>query len=234
MQHDSLEANRELLQVANRRRAVSGIDDRQRLALLEREREARLRQNANTAAVLQAAAASPARLGVPGSPMYHGTPSLGVAGTPRARAISATHHGLQVPGSPADLLARERLAAASAMGTPRLRTVSTGVSPATIERMRLEERKRALMEREAALQHEGENRLRAKKSALELADQKRHLRERERELQERSMLNTRNNMLNREEARLHDREREMHMEDDIERRLRNLSVNVRDLLASAL
>lgn len=227
MHRDASHANRELLQVAiqaQRRRAVSGIDDRQRLAILEREREARARNNANTSALLHAAA-SPAHLGIPGSPMYHGTPSLGIAPSPRVRAVS--HHGPQIPGSPADLLSMERLAAASAMGTPRMRTVSSGMSPATVERMRLEERKRALMQREAALQHERENRLRAKKSALQLADQERHLRERERELQERSMLNARNDMLNREEARLHAQERELHTEDDIERRLRNLSVNVR-------
>lgn len=211
MQHDAMQANRELLSVASRRRAVSGIDDRQRLALLEREREARLRNNANTQALLHAAA-SP-HLGVPGSPMYHGTPALGVAASPRVRTVSASH-GLGVPGSPIGL------------DSMRGRTVSTGMSPAAIERMRLEERKRALVEREAALQHERENRLRAKKSALELADRERHLRERQRELQQRNVLNARDNMLDREEALLHAKEREMHMEDDIERRLRNLNVNV--------
>lgn len=226
MQHEAMEANRELLSVASRRRAVSGIDDRQRLALLERERQARLRNNAATSALLYAAA-SPPQMGIPASPMYLGSPGLGLAASPRVRAVSATHHGLPSMASPADLLASERLSAASAPGgSPRIRTVSTGLSPAALERMRLEERERALTERENALQHERENRLRAKKSALELADHERHLRKRERDFHQRSMLNAKDSMLNREEAILHEREREMRLEDDIERRLRNFNVHV--------
>ncbi|CAA3032872.1 Hypothetical predicted protein [Olea europaea subsp. europaea] len=246
LQRETLEANRELQKVANkteRRRAVSGIDERQKLVMLEREREARQRNNSmamqqqqqqQQQAAMFAAASSPRMgLGVPGSPMYGGSQGFG---TPRARAVSATNYGLQFPGSPADVLAKERLmqaerAAAMGMrGSPRVRAVSTGLggpggmggSPAAIERMRLEERKRALMERELALQNEREGNLRARKSALNLAEQERRLREREREMQERSMLSARDGMLSREEARLREREREAMVDNDIEQRLRAL------------
>lgn len=188
---------------------------------------------------------------------YGSPNTLGVGlATPRVRAVSASHqmpmaglgHNPQAAAvAMAQNAARERLVheaehrlATSAMlsspmlgGTPRMRAVSGGMmgagpaNAASLERMRLEERKRNLMQRERALQDQREGQLRAKASAIELANTERALHHRERELSERSQLLARDNLLDRQDAVLRQQERDAQLQDEMERRLRSLNVNVR-------
>ena len=147
--------------------------------------------------------------------------------TPRVRAVSG--HNLNAGNN---MLERERMIqaqrnAALNAGTPRVRAISNsglgsgGINPAQLDRIRLEERKRNLMEREAALQHTREERLRNRQSNMKL-DLK------ERDLQERRHVVNHDIQLDREERRIRDRQMELdrQRELDLEARFGRLNVNV--------
>jgi len=97
----------ELLNAHERRRAISGLEDSQRLALMERENQARLLNSAHLSPA-HSMMSSP----MMGGSQYAASPMLGVGGhTPRARSVSGIGMGA---AATADLLARERLAHANA------------------------------------------------------------------------------------------------------------------------
>lgn len=243
LQHDSARTNNALLYAANdasRRRAISGLDDRQRLVMLEREREARMRNSAGHMGTPMLA--SPAmstlsyghqvplpRLNVPSSPgMLSSGLDPHVVATPRVRAVSHSNMGIGMPGSSPMMggLASPSMGMLGAgMASPRMRTHSANMTPATADRIRLEERKRALMEREANLQMERERRLLAKKSALDLDAQEIAIRHKARELEQRAALDAHDQMLNREEALLQQRHRDQLVEHDLDARMRALNVS---------
>lgn len=248
LQHESAEDARHLLNAAaqhDRRRAVSGLNDRERLLLAERER---LRLSAGhplshgLASPNQSMLHSPAMssigmnvptINVPPSPTMLGAGHYpGLAGTPRIRAVSSVGHGgMHHPGlaSPAlgMGLSRSPMLGVGAP-SPRMRAVSSSgmTSPAGIERMRLEERKRALMEKEARLQDAREHRLLAKKSQLDLDATEAALRRRADELDARAKLDARSHYLDSQESVINARQREQLHEAEMEQRLRSLNVNV--------
>lgn len=219
--------NAELLR-AQGHRNLSSAHERQKLALLQQEQNARLQA---------AALRSPASMSAIGM-------------TPRVRTLSAHGHGLGMPlgAAPglgmaaahpqaglaaANLLAqREREAAlrmAAAGATPRMRTLSgagVGNQQLAMEKLRLAERKAALAAREHALQDAREDRLRQKASMIELSEQDRRIRERERDQNMRIRTAAREQALNRAEQELRNRERNDLLDEDLERRLQNLAMSV--------
>lgn len=97
--------------------------------------------------------------------------------------------------------------------------------------MKIEQRKEALLQRERALQDERAARLRAKKSALDLAEHHRVLQQKEDELAELKRLQANERLMDREDALL--REQEL---SDRMRRLSTANVRMRwfgTLVASA-
>lgn len=258
LQHESAEDARNMLQAnardSARRRAVSGLNDREALMLAQREHNTARLRNATAHPHSQmspnlAMLASPAlssmghvpTINIPSSP---GLLSSGLdpnyMATPRMRSVS-THHppmhgglpvspllgGYQTPlsmsnhagayGSPSLGLPLPRARAASSVGLG---------TPATVERMRLEERKRALLHKEAQLQADREHRLMKKKSMLDLDSQELALRRKAQELDARAKLESQERYLDDQQAQLQHRQREQMLEAEMTDRLRHLSVNV--------
>jgi hypothetical protein len=241
LQHDSAEDARKFLQEnardSARRRAISGIDNRQALLLAQRERNtAVLRHTAGHPGALlspnMAMLSSPAMSSMPIIHVPQSPDMLGAGlhqnyvATPRVRTVSALHtpvppslggyHGSPGLGLP---LARPRAISSAALG-----------GAATVERVRLEERKRALLQKEAMLQAGRQQRLMEKKSLLDLDAQELALRRKAQEMDARVNSESRERMLDGQEAQLQQRQREQMLEHEMEERLRHLSVNVRPLL----
>lgn len=258
LQQESKEDARHMLEAnarnAARRRAISGLDDREALLLAQREHNsARLR---NVAAYPHsqvqlsphmAMQGSPALSNIGSVPSINVPPSPGLlsfglnvnpAATPRLRTVSALHPrpapGLAVfpplgahqttasipqniySGSPALSLPLPRPRAVSSVGLG---------NPATVERVRLEERKRALMQREAEVQASRENRLKAKENMLDLEAQEMALRKKAQELDARSKLESRERFLDNQEAHLNRRQEQL-LEAEMAERLRQLAIDV--------
>lgn len=256
LRHDSAEEARHLLSEtargSARRRAVSGLSDREALLIAQREHNAaRLRNpvghpqphlspNMNMLA-------SPAMsnvglvptINIPSSPGLLGSGlNAPMGANPRMRSVS-THHpptglaafpaygqtplglggspSLGMHGSPGLALPLPRPRAASSVGLG---------TPATAERLRLEERKRALMRKEAELQDARERRLLAKKSMLDLDAHELALRKKAQELDTRAKLEAHERFLDNQEVQLQQRQRDQAIEAEIANRLNSLSVNV--------
>lgn len=219
-----------------RRRAISGLDNRQALALARHERNtAVLRHTAGHPGALlspnMAMLSSPAMssmgsmhvINVPQSPGMLGSglcPNMGA--TPRVRTVSALH----TPLSPS--LGGYHGSPSLGLPLPRPRAISSAGlgAAATVERIRLEERKRALLQKEAMLQAGREQRLMEKKSMLDLDAQEIALRRQAQELDARMKLESNDRFLDGQEARLQHRQKEVMLEAEMAERLRHLNVNV--------
>jgi hypothetical protein len=150
----------------------------------------------------------------PGMPIYGGTPHLGVNSLGYSPHLSAGHPGgLGGLGMP--------------LGRPRaLSSAGLGGAPMSSERLALEARKLALLEKEARLVHQKEQRIAAKKSMIDLNAQELALRRQAQELDARVNLSARERALDYEDAHLNQRQAEQLQEAQLADRLRRLSVNV--------
>lgn len=264
LQHESAEEARQLLNAngrdAARRRAISGLSDREALLLAQREHNtARLR---SLAAHPQANVSPNISMHLPASPSlatYGAVPiihvpsssnmlgaglQLGGTSTPRVRSLS-THHTPTIALAPFTGSSQPHLSVASPhvpligvhsspslgpMSRPRaVSSVGIGGS-ATSERIRLEERKRAVLQKEADLQEARERRLLAKKSMLDLDAHELALKKKVQELDARAKLESHERFLDDQEARLQQRQRDQLMEAEMVDRLNSLSVNVRKMV----
>lgn len=256
LQEESKEDARHLLEAnardAARRRAISGLNDREALFLAQREHNtARLR---NVAAHPQvqlspnmamlgsptlSTSGSVPTINVPSSPGLLGSGlNVDPVAMPRMRTVSA-HHPRPTPGLAvfptvgASPIPQTVYHGSPALGLPlpRPRAVSSvGLgTPVTAERLRLEERKRNLMQKEAELQANREHRLRQKSNRLDLEAQELALRKRAQELAAKATLDSRERFLDNQEAQLNRRQEQL-LEAEMAERLRQLSVNVGALI----
>lgn len=264
LQKESEEEARELLNAnareAARRRAVSGLTDREALLIAQREHssarlrnpaghpQARLSPNMNMLAspAMSSIGVVPT-LNVPSSPALLGSGlSLPTVATPRVRSISTHHPPTGMAAFPSQMQRPIGVALSPSIGIPNMPSLglplprpravsSVGLgTPATAERLRLEERKRALMQEEAQLQNARERRLLEKKSLLDLDAQEIALTKRAQDLDARAKLEAYERFLDNQEIQLKHRERDQAIEAELTDRLNKLTVNVSTLVLSMI